>query len=116
MLSRLIFGARFSLFIGVVVVGIAADRRHRDRRDRGLFPRLGRHDDHAGDGRHPRLPVAAAGAGAGRDPGPDADERDDRHRHRAAAAFRAADPRRVLSERTRDYVVSARSPVRATRG
>ena len=41
-LSRLIYGARFSLLIGVVVVTLVARRRHRARPARRLFPRLGR--------------------------------------------------------------------------
>ena len=64
-LSRLIYGARFSLFIGVVVVAIALVSGIVARPARRLFPRLGRRADHARHGHHPGLPVAAAGAGAG---------------------------------------------------
>jgi dipeptide transport system permease protein len=63
MLSRLIYGARYSLFIGIVVVraligGIVSACSP-------AFPRLGRYVIMRGDGHHPGLPVAAAGAGAG---------------------------------------------------
>ncbi len=60
MLSRLMYGARYSLFIGIVVVTIALVRRYFSRRHRGLFPRRGRYADHAGDGYHPRLSFLAA--------------------------------------------------------
>ncbi len=65
-LSRLIYGARFSLLDRrswsslALVGGIIA------RPARRLFPRLGRRADHARHGPHPGLPVAASGAGPGR--------------------------------------------------
>ena len=65
-LSRLIYGARYSLFIGVIVTVIALVGGIVIGVCRRLFPRLGRHGDHAPDGHHPGLPVAAAGAGPGR--------------------------------------------------
>ncbi len=92
MLSRLIMGARYSFFVGVVVVSVAASGGHPDRADRRLCAEVARHHHHADHGHHPGLPVAAAGAGAGGHPRAVADQRDDRHRHRAAAALRAPDP------------------------
>ncbi len=91
-LSRLIYGARFSLFIGLVVVSIALAG--------GVT--IGLISGYVGgviDTIIMRVmdvilafPSLLAGAGAGGDPRAGARERDDRHRHRAAAAFRAADP------------------------
>ena len=46
-LSRLLYGARFSLFIGVVVVTIALTSGIVARPDRRLLPRLDRHRHHA---------------------------------------------------------------------
>ena len=94
MLSRLIYGARYSLAIGLVVVTIAMVTGVTLGRDRRLLPRLGRRADHAGDGHHPRLPLAAAGAGAGLDPRQGPVQRHARHRAGAAAALRAPRPRR----------------------
>ncbi len=50
MLSRLLYGARFSLLIGAVVVTLALYRRHHARPACRLFPRLGRRGDHARHG------------------------------------------------------------------
>ena len=77
--------------------------------DRRLFPRLGRHRDHAPDGHHPGVSLAAPGAGSRRRPRTGPDQRDDRNRARLPAAFRAADAR-IASCRSgrKDYVVSAR--------
>ena len=41
-LSRIIYGARFSLFIGLIVVSLSLSVGHRPRADRRLLPRLAR--------------------------------------------------------------------------
>jgi dipeptide transport system permease protein len=56
MLSRLIYGARYSLFIGIVVVSIALVGGIVARPARRVLRRLGRHRHHAGDGCDPGLP------------------------------------------------------------
>ncbi len=58
-LSRLIFGARQSLFIGCVVVSIALTGGIIPRPRCGLLRRMGGCGHHAGDGCDPGLPVAA---------------------------------------------------------
>ena len=82
MLSRLIYGGRVSLLMGVVPVLIASIDRRPARRRRRLCRRPDQHRDHAHDGRILRLPLGAAG---GRD------RRGDGRRHRQRHA--GADPR-----------------------
>ncbi len=61
-LSRLIFGGRVSLAVGLVSVLISGHRRHDPRSPGRVLPRARRRRDHA-PGRHPDgIPVAAAGA------------------------------------------------------
>jgi dipeptide transport system permease protein len=67
MLSRLIYGAQYSLFIGIVVVAIALIGRHDSSGLlAGFFGGWVDTCHHAGHGRDPGVSVASAGAGTGR--------------------------------------------------
>ena len=59
-LSRIVYGARYSLLIGVVSVAVGLSIGARARRDRRLLRRVGRQRDHAPDGHHARDPGPAA--------------------------------------------------------
>jgi hypothetical protein len=61
MLTRLIYGARLSLFMGITPVVARLRARHGHRRRRGLRRRLTEHGHHAHDRRLLRLPLGAAG-------------------------------------------------------
>ena len=61
MLSRLIYGGRLSLFMGVTPVRLRPADRRPARHHRGLRRRPRQHGDHAHHGRVLRLPVGAAG-------------------------------------------------------
>ena len=58
--SQVLYGARTSLLVGVVVVDAGDRYRHADRPRRGLFRRAYGHDADARLRRVPRLPPAAA--------------------------------------------------------
>ena len=61
MLSRLIYGARYSLFIGIVVVAVSLVVGIVARPRRGLRRRHRRHDHHADHGHHHVVPEPASG-------------------------------------------------------
>jgi dipeptide transport system permease protein len=108
MLSRLIHGSRYSLFIGLVVVSLSLAVGVLHRPDRGLLRRLSRHLHHAGHGHRAGLPEPAAGAGHRRHPRAQPDQRHDRHRHRPAALFRPPDP--GLGDEREDARIRDRRP------
>ncbi len=92
MLSRLIDGARYSFFVGIVVVTIAASGGILVGLIAGFAPRwldtiIMRIMDVILA--FPSLLLALVLVAI---LGPSPDQRDDRHRHRAAAALRAPDP------------------------
>ena len=97
-LSRVIWGTRVDLQIGVHRRASSRSHRHDARRDRRLFRRLRRHLAHARRRRGPGLSVPRADAGDHRHPRAGADEL--LHRHgagrlgllRAAGARADADP------------------------
>ena len=60
MLSRLLWGGRISLLMGILPVIFATTDRRRLRRGRRLLRRQGQHGDHAHHGHLLRLPLGAA--------------------------------------------------------
>ena len=60
--SRTLYGARISLEVAFIATGLIVAHRRDAGHDRRLLPRLGRHRPVALDGRHARVPGAAAGA------------------------------------------------------
>ena len=71
MLSRIIYGARISLTVGLIGVIDQLHARHPDRRHRRLLRRLDRHPDPARHRGRPVLPASAAVDGAVGDPAGD---------------------------------------------
>ena len=93
-LSRLIYGARLSLLIGISVVTLSLSCGIVLGSDRRLRRRPGRHRDHAADGHRAGVPQPAAGHRHRRHPRPRPVQRDDRGRRRHAAQLHAPDARR----------------------
>ena len=81
-LSRLIIGSRFSLFVGIVVVVIALVGGHHSRPFGWLLWRHHRYDRDAHHGHYPRLSQLAAGSGHGGVAWSGIAQRNDRDRNR----------------------------------
>ena len=84
-LSRVIYGARVTLPIGLAIVLLAATVGAHDRRDLGLLPRAARRALHARDRPGVRVPADHPRDGRSRRPRPQPRERGPRDRHRGVA-------------------------------
>jgi dipeptide transport system permease protein len=106
--SRLLTAPAFRSSSAVVVVVLALTTGIFIGLIAGFFRGWDRHRDHAHDGHHPGLPVAPARACARSPCSARPHQRDDRHCASCLSRTSSASPARVMAEKGKDYVVSAR--------
>ena len=108
-LSRLMYGARLSFWIGFVSVVLALIPGIVLGLMRRVLPEMARYADHAHHGRAARAAFAAAGGRGGRDHRTGAGEYHARHRDRRVAGLCASDACRPRSANCRsEYVTASR--------